>query len=136
MRTKMTGTNNGYASRESFLKPAQRRFKDVTLPVTGEKYKIRSLTEGEKEAYEASLLTAKGDVTKTSLTGARRRLVVLCLCNGSNERILSDADIDAMKELDGADLAYLQDEIQQHVGFKAGDIEGLVKNCEPAHAAD
>lgn len=123
-------TNNGYASRELFLAPAKRRYRDVTLPVVGLKYMIRSLTEGEKEAYEASLMTAKGDVSKTSLIGARRRLVVLCLCNGSKERILSDADVDAMREIDGADMAYLQDEIERHVGFKEGDIEGLVKNSE------
>jgi hypothetical protein len=132
----MTGTNNGYASRESFLKPAQRRFKDVTLPVAGLKFKIRSLFEGEKEAYEASLLNAKGDTTKDTLINARRRLIALCLCDGSKEPILSIADLDAMKQLDGADMAYLQDECQTFVGFKAGDIEGLVKNCEPAHAAD
>jgi hypothetical protein len=130
----MMSEGNGYASRELFLAPAKRRFKDVCLPRTGLKFKIRSLTEGEKEAYEASLLTAKGDVTKTSLTGARRRLVVLCLCGGDGMPILSEADVESMKQLDGADLAYLQDEIQRHIGFKDGDIEGMVKNSETVHA--
>jgi hypothetical protein len=60
-------------------------------------------------------------------------LIVLCLCDGNGERLLSDADTNSLKELDSTDTAYLQDEIQQHIGFKEGDIEGLVKNSETVH---
>lgn len=125
---------NGYASRQDFLAPAQRRYKDVKLPRKGLKFKIRSLFEGEKEAYEASLMTPKGDLSKDNLLKARRRLIALCLCDGSGERLLSDADIDSLKDLDSADMAYLQEQIQDHIGFSEGDIEGLVKNSEAAHA--
>jgi hypothetical protein len=99
------GTNNGYASRADFLVPAARRIKDVTLPVRGIKLRIRSLFEGEKEAYEALLVTSKGDVTRDTMLNARRRLIALCLCDDKGERILSDADLDSMKALDGADLS-------------------------------
>jgi hypothetical protein len=128
MRKKMT-TNN-YASRADFLAPAKRRIKDVTLPVKGLKLRIRSLFEGEKEAYEAGLLTVKGDVTRDSVKNARRRLIALCLCDENGERILSDADVDSLKNLDGADMAYLQGECQAFAGFQKGDIEGLVGNSE------
>jgi hypothetical protein len=126
-------TSNGYASRDAFLAPAKRRFKDIVLPVSKLKLRIRSLFEGEKEAFEASLMTAKGDVSKNTLIGARRRLVVLCLVDGNGDLILSDADIESMKQLDGADLAHMQDECQTFCGFKEGDIEGLVKNSETVH---
>lgn len=126
---------NGYASRVDFLAPAKRRIKDVMLPVKKIKLRIRSLFEGEKEAYEAGLMTAKGDTTRDTLLNARRRLIALCLCDENGERILSDADLDSMKSLDGADMAYLQEECQTFVGFKSGDIEGLVKNSEPAPVA-
>jgi hypothetical protein len=125
---------NGYASREMFLKPAQRRFKDVLLPVSGLKLKIRSLNEGEKEAYETGLLTSKGDVTRDTMLNARRRLSALCVCDGNGDRLLSDADVDSLKQLDGADLARLQDECQTFCGFSKGDIEGMVKNSETARA--
>jgi hypothetical protein len=129
------GSSNGYASRADFLAPAKRRMKDVELPVRGIKLRIRSLFEGEKEAYEAGLVTAKGDVTRDTMLNARRRLIALCLCDENGERILSDADLDSMKALDAADMAYLQEECQTFCGFKKGDIEGLVKNSEPVHAA-
>lgn len=126
---------SGYASRDAFLAPAKRRFKDVVLPVNGSKVKIRSLFDGEKEAYEAELLSKKdGNVRKDMLASARRRLFVLCICDGSGEPLLSSADLDSLKQIDGADAAVLQEECQTHVGFKPGDIEGLVKNSEGDHA--
>lgn len=122
-------------SRADLLAPAKRRFKNLTLPVSGHTVRIRSLLEGEKESYEAELFTAKGDqLRKDKLTNARRRLVLICLVNDNGERLLSDADIDQLKALDGADMAYLQGECQAHCGFSKGDIEGLVKNSETVHA--
>lgn len=130
----MMTTSNGYATRDIFLTPATRRIKEIIVPGRNLKMRIRSLLEGEKESYEASLVTAKAEYTRETLLNARRRLVALCLCDENGNRILQDADIDAMKQLDGAELAYLQEQCQQHVGFKAGDIEGMVKNSENVHA--
>jgi hypothetical protein len=127
---------NGYASRELFLKPAQRRFKDVVLPVTKLKVRIRSLFEGEKEAFEATLRDKNGDVTNEKLKTGGRRLIALCLVDASGERLLSDADAESMGEKDGADMAYLQEECQVFCGFKTGNIEGLVGNSEPAPVAN
>lgn len=123
-------TTNGYASREDFLAPDERRFKDVILPTSGKKFQIRSLFEGEKEAYEAGLMTAKGETTRETLLNARRRLIAICLCDGKGNRLLSDADADGLKIKDGADMAYLQEECQTFVGFKPGDIESLVGNSK------
>lgn len=117
-----------YATREQFLAKARRRFKDVTLPVSGLTVRIRSLMEGEKEAYEAEMLTTKGEVRFNRLVNVRRRLVVLCLVDENGDPILSKEDVDALKDLDGADLAHLQEECAVHCGFKAGDIEALAKN--------
>lgn len=128
---------NGYASRESLLSPAKRRFKDVLLPVSRKKVRIRSLFEGEKEAYEAEMLDKKGSgLRKDKLLNARRRLIVLCLVDKDGTPILSNADLDALRNLDGADMATLQEECQSHCGFKQGDIEGLVGNSDGVHVSD
>lgn len=127
---------NGYASREQFLAAAKRRFKDVTLPVSGHKVRIRSLMEGEKEQYEAEMLDKKGGgFRKDMLLNARRRLVVLCLVDENGDQILNNSDLAALKQLDGADMATLQEECQTFVGFKEGDIEGLVKNSDSVHVS-
>lgn len=122
------------STRTDFLKPATRRYKNVTLPVSGNLCRIRSLMEGEKEAYEAATLSASGGVRKDRLENARRRLIVLCLVDDNGDPLLTAGDLDTLKTLDGADMATLQNEIMEHVGFKPGDIEGLVKNSDGGRA--
>lgn len=121
-------------TRSKFLAPKSRRFQDVTLPVSGDNVRIRSLKEGEKEAYEAELLTSTGKVKFDKLKSARRRLIQLCLVDENGDLLLQPSDIEQLSELDGADLGYLQDICMVHCGFKEGDIEGLVKNSEAVRA--
>lgn len=123
-------TNDEFGSRADFLTPDERRFKVVTLPISGKRFRIRSLTEGEKEAYEAGLCNAKGDVTKETVLGARRRLIALCLCDGKGERLLTDADVEGIKIKDSADMEYLQQECQAHVGLEGGQVKDKEKNSE------
>lgn len=123
-----------FLSREDFLAPDERRIKDVYLPVRRKWVKIRSLFEHEKEAYEASLRDKNGDVTNESAKASRRRLIALCLCDAKGNRVLSDADVDAMRDKDGTDLAYLQEECQVFCGFKKGEIDAIEKNSEPVPA--
>lgn len=127
-------TSKTYATREQFLAPTKRRYKDVHLPFKGITVRIRSLMEAEKEEYEAGLITAKAEYTRDTLQCARRRLIAYCLCDENGDQLLSLSDLDALKALDGADMAYLQEECQVHCGFKKGDIEGLVKNSESVPA--
>jgi hypothetical protein len=129
-------TNDEFGSRADFLAPDERRFKVVTLPVSGKRYRIRSLTEGEKEAYEAGNCNAKGDFTKDTVIGARRRLIALCLCDGKGDRILTDADVDGIKIKNSADMEYLQQECQAHIGFDGGQVQDKEKNSESVPAAD
>jgi hypothetical protein len=132
---KMT-TNDEFGSRADFLAPDERRFKVVTLPVSGKRFRIRSLTEGEKEAYEASLCNAKGDVTKDAVIGGRRRLIALCLCDGKGDRLLTDADVDEIKIKNSADMEYLQQECQAHIEFESKQVQDIEKNSESVPAAD
>lgn len=125
-----------FATREQFLQRAKRRFKKVTLPVSQLTVRIQNLMEFEKEAYETETLSRQGEIRHDKLISARRRLIVLCLVDEDGNPILSEADLEALKDLDGADMAFLQDECTVHCGFKRGDIEGLVKNSESVRVAD
>jgi hypothetical protein len=89
--------------------------------------------ESEKEAYEASLRDKSGEVTNDSLKAGRRRLIALCLCDENGQRILSEADVEAMGEKDGTDMAYLQEECQVFCGFKKGEIATVEKNSAGVH---
>ncbi len=129
-------SSNGYASRETFLKPATRRFRDVELPVSGLKVRIRSLMELEKEKYESETMSRRGTIRQDMLKNARRRLVVMCLVDGNGDVLLQPDDVEALGHLDGVDIGILQDECMVFCGFREGDIEGLVKNSNGVHVDD
>jgi hypothetical protein len=51
------------------------------------------------------------------MLNSRPRLIVACLCNGGGDTVLSEADIPKLRELDGSDMALLQEECQLLCGF-------------------
>ena len=117
----------GFLTRDQFLKPSPRRYKEVELP-DGSTARIRNLTEDEKSTFEASVLSAKGEFSIDRVKQQRRRLICLCLVNAAGDRILSDEDATALKQVDGALTSALYDECRVWCGFDEGDIEELVKN--------
>ena len=131
--------SNGFANKDQLLAAAsgKRRFREVSLPVSGLLLRIRSLTEGELSGYHAHVATAKTDAGRSRrLEGATRRLFALCLVDGDGNRIFSDTESDGLSGMDAADSQRLYDACAEHVGINQRDIEELVKNSEPTGTAD
>ncbi len=122
-------TTNNLISRDALLGKTARRYMTVDLP-GGEKARIQSLTELEKSEFEFAVISTKGKALRSKMVIARRTLVVLCLVDNDGKRILSDADLDALAQIDGAVISAIYDEARIHCGFEEGDIEGLAKNSE------
>jgi len=126
---------NGLVTRDSLLQKAKRRFKLIDL-ADGTRCRIQSLTEGEKSAYEASILTARGRMNRTKFQEATGRLIVLVLVDNAGNRLLSVNDLPEVSKMDGAITAQIYNEARLHCGFEEGDIESLVKNSDEIHADD
>ena len=125
------------ASAEQLFAPCKRRYKTITLPVSGLAVRIQSLTEREVSRFQSATIAQNGTgFKKAKLEDASRRLVVLCLVDGAGNRILNDSHIAKLADWDGADMAFLYNECTSHVGLKSEDIEGLVKNSEEIHVVD
>ena len=73
--------------------------------------------------------TGRG-VSRERLTDAARRLMVLCLVDDDNNRLLEAGDVSALSQLDAIVAAKIYNECQAHCGFGAEDIEQIVKNSE------
>ncbi len=126
----MTMSDNGQLTpRSDFLAPMQRRYRTVHLS-SGQVVRIRNLTEREKSAFEAAVLTSKGEPSRSRIADLNRRLIVITLVDTNGDLLLTPADVVALEELDGAITTQLVDAIREHCGFAEGDIEGLVKNSE------
>lgn len=118
---------NSFGTREQLLGCSGKRFTEVVLGDTT--FRLQSLTEGEKSRFEKSILSKKGVIRDD----ARRRLLVRTLVDEDGNRILTDADISALAELDGAITAKLFDAAMEHVGFQADEIDELVGNSRAIH---
>ena len=116
------------ATAEELFAPAARRYKYVTLPVSGKQVRIQSLTERETSLYESQALTKKGDIRLNKLEDANRRLIILCLVDGAGNRILNATHAPRIGEWDSADAKHLYQECASHTGINNVDVEGLVKN--------
>jgi len=118
------------ASRADLLSPCKRRFGQCTLPISGAEVRFRSLSELEYSRFETDRMKRDDDgrlvTDESKLTGTRARLIVLCLCDESGERILGDADADGVQEsLDIADSTFLFGELQKFCGMLGADyIQG------------
>ncbi len=98
--------------------------------------RIRNLTEREKSAFEAGILTSKGAPSQARIADFNRRLIVITLVDAKGDLILTPADTTALEELDGRVTTELVEAIREHCGFGDTDIEDLVKNSEQITVGD
>ena len=124
------------ASAEQLFAPIKRRYQKLTLPVSGLQVRIQSLNERELSTYQAMTLAKTGSFKLSKLEDANRRLIVLCLVDDAGNRILNGSHVAKLEEWDSADTAYLSGECSTHVGLRADEIEGLVKNSSKTSVAD
>ena len=123
---------NGLATAEQLMAAAgKRRFKELSLPISGLRVRIRSLTEREVSRYQSATIATSGvGLKRSKLEDAGRRLIVLCLIDRDGNRLLNDGALAGFDEWDSADSGFLYGECAAWCGLDQKDIEDLVKNSE------
>lgn len=117
------------ASRSDFLgSTCERRYREVTLPISGKRVRIQSLSELERARYEAALIDGNGRRIAARVRDQRARLICLCLVDERGDRLLHDTDVDAVLARDSHDDGYLYDQIFDLVGLANPGVEDAVKN--------
>lgn len=129
--------NNGLATAEQLMAATgKRRFKELSLPTSGLRVRIRSLTERELSRYQSATIASSGTGLKRSkLEDASRRLILLCLVDHDGNQLLGNDDLLKLADWDAADTSFLYDECAKHCGINRSDIEDLVKNSDEIPAA-
>ena len=123
-----------YASRTELLKKAPRRYRDETLPVSGLRIRIQSLTEKEYAEFCRAVNNKKDSVV--TLLNSRRALLIRCLVDENGNRMFSLDDYDALAEWDAADLQAAQSACADHVGTSEDGLENIRKNSQAIAAAE
>jgi len=123
--------NGTLATLEQLFVPSRRRYKAVTLPVSGLKMRIQSLTEREVSDYQSEAMKKGG----TGLIPARirdsgPRLITRCAVDADGNRIMGPQHVHQLSEWDSADANHLHRECMDHCGIREDGIEALEKNSE------
>lgn len=122
--------SNGFASKADLLGRAKRRY--TTVDVFGLKFRIQSLTEGERSRLEASALNeATGRPYRDGIERTRRLGIALALVDGNGNRLYSEEQAEELADVDSAYTERLWEAINQHCDLKlatAEEIGELAKN--------
>ena len=115
-----------------------RRYEYCTLPISGRRVRIQSLSERESSAYQAETIADKTGAWKRSkFEDAKRRLIVQCLVDDAGNRLLNPSHVPLIADKwDGADTEFLYQKIAAHCGLRTADIEELVKNSPRTTVVD
>ncbi len=116
---------------ELFGRPIARRYCTVgPLPILRAVLRIRSLTESERQAWEAQGIGKKFERVPARVADAQRRLFQLVLVDESGNPYVTAEQRDEMASWDSADTAYLYEEVARHCGLNRSALEALRKNSE------
>lgn len=125
-----------YADKSALTGSTKRRFRDVTIPETGDTFRLRSLSDRERSKYETDTLTKSGKVNTHRVEDSKRRLLVLTLVDAEGNRLFRDNETDQLADVDGLLIGRLFDAAREHCGFEEGDVEELAKNSVEIDAGD
>ena len=122
-------SENGYATLEQLQQIAKqpRPEKDVVLPVSGLKVRLRGLSERDKAGFEAEALTRDGSkLIRSKMLTTRPRLIIRCTVNPP----LTEANLGILQEFDSRDLQHWFNECAELTGLSTKEIEDFEGNSE------
>jgi len=116
-------------SKDQILNASDRSFREVEVPEWGGTVRVGSMTAAERDAFEASMVDARGKgKTSKTLENFRARFVAKCVVDEDGQRLFSDSDIVALGGKSAAVLSKLFDVAREVNGMTEADVEELEGN--------
>ncbi len=120
-------------SRENILDADDRKSEDVPVPEWGGTVRVRALSGTERDAYEAGIVTLRGDGSKqVNMKNLRGRLVALSVVDGEGNRLFTDEDAIALGDKSAAALERVFDVARKLSGLSEDDVEELAEGFASA----
>ncbi len=94
----------GLLGRDAILGAVDLAHVDVDVPEWGGAVRVRMLTGGERDAFEAGTITRHGKKIEQNLVNIRARLVALCVVDEAGARLFSEADAEKLGQKSAAAL--------------------------------
>jgi len=103
----------------------------VTTP-SGKKVGVRSMSLGDLDSYDRSMLNINGDKVTRNLDDGRAKLLVRTLCDDKGERLLTNDQAVALSKKAAPWLIEAIDIARQLNGLTKGAVADAKKNSEAA----
>lgn len=102
---------------------------DVEVPEWGGTVRVRSLSAGERDDFEAAVVRTKGKDVQVNRKNLRARLVAMCLVGDDGKtRLLSDEDVVPLSYQSAAAVERVFAVAQRLSGLAPADVEQLAGN--------
>lgn len=125
-----------YLSRDAILQAQDIQREEVAVPEWGGTVLVRGLTGKERDGLEASMIEGKGKKANVNLANLRAKLVSRAIVDENNQRMFTDADIQALSGKSAAALNRVYEVAQRLSGITQEDVDELTKNSEAAQSED
>lgn len=115
-----------YGSADDFFHLPTVEFREVEAG--GRLWRVRGLSAGERDSYEASMLKGQGANQSVDMSHARAKLIALGTVDATGQRIFKDTDVARISRKPAAVLEPLFQAIRDLSGMSDADIAELTGN--------
>lgn len=123
-------------NREAIFAAPDIQTEDVHIPQWGGTVRVKNLTASERDAFEESTTTQRGNNLELNRKNFRAKLVALCVVDEDGKRIFDDKDIHKLGAKSAAAMDLLFAAASRLSGISKDDEEELLKNSEGDQSED
>jgi hypothetical protein len=87
---------------------------------------VRGMTGAERDSFEASIVSIRGNKQDVSLENIRAKLCVRCVCDETGNRLFADNEADLLSGKSAVELQKLFAVAQRLSGLTTDDVSELV----------
>ncbi len=91
---------------------------------------VKGMTGAERDAFEASVITLKGNKQNFNLKNVRAKLCVMTLCDDEGKRLFEDADLEVLSGKSAEELSKVFVVAQRLSGISKEDVETMTEGLE------
>lgn len=123
-------------TRDAILGASDIKTEDVKVPEWGGVVRVRGLTAGERDAFEASMVSIRGQRVDPNFLNVRARLVMASVVNEDGQQMFTQSDIKKLSEKSASAMDRIYDVAQRLSGLSAEDIQELEGKSEAGQSDD
>lgn len=121
----------GLLNKDSILAADDLKTEDVDVPEWGGSVRLRMLTGGERDKFEAdSMKTNKKGNPEMNLVNMRARLVALCAVDEGGKRMFGDSEVTKLGAKAATAINRLFDAARKLNGMTEEDVEELAEGFD------